>query len=126
MRGIKNLWILLVLLLAISFQGAAEPSYIFHHLTTDNGLSNSNVQAILRDSLGFLWIGTESGLDRYDGYGFKVYGRRPDLPNSPISLSNDNVNGLWEDGLGNIWVSSSYSWLFRSDHATLFGQIVPL
>ena len=116
MRGIKNLWILLVVLLAISFQGAAEPSYIFHHLTTDNGLSNSNVQAILRDSLGFLWIGTESGLDRYDGYGFKVYGRRPDLPNSPISLSNDNVNGLWEDGLGNIWVSSSYSYaVYRRD-----------
>ena len=73
MRQFIRLYCVLIIFLAVSLQATGQPSYIFHHLSTDEGLSNSNVRTILKDSYGFLWIGTESGLNRYDGYGFKVY-----------------------------------------------------
>ncbi|HEY6915389.1 MAG TPA: two-component regulator propeller domain-containing protein, partial [Paludibacter sp.] len=47
---------------------SGESYYVFHHLTTNDGLSNNSVRHILKDSYGFLWIGTEFGLNRYDGY----------------------------------------------------------
>ncbi len=83
---------------------AVGQTYTFHHLRTDDGLSNSTVKSILKDSYGFLWIGTESGLNRYDGYEFKVYATKP---GKPSSLGNDDILGLQEDGLGNIWINSS-------------------
>lgn len=94
-------------MLTLSLRVTGQPSYIFHHLTTENGLSNSNVKAILKDSYGFLWIGTELGLNRYDGYNFKVYTSNPGNPNS--LLTND-ILGLQEDGLGNIWINIGFSY----------------
>jgi hypothetical protein len=59
MRRFIRLYCVLILFLAVSLQAAGQPSYIFHHLSTDEGLSNSNVRTILKDSYGFLWIGTD-------------------------------------------------------------------
>ncbi|WP_192348540.1 hybrid sensor histidine kinase/response regulator transcription factor [Algoriphagus sp. Y33] len=103
-----NKWLVHVLgiiLLVHFFSGWAigQPHYQFQHLTTDEGLSNSNVSAVLKDSYGFLWIGMESGLSRYDGYGFKNYTAEPGAPNTS---SFNNIWGLQEDGLGYIWISS--------------------
>jgi len=93
----------------ISFQNIfAQSNYIFHHLETTQGLSNNNVKAFLRDSYGFLWIGTESGLNRYDGYGFKIYKMHSGLPNT---LSSNNILELQEDGLGNIWIDFGYYYM---------------
>lgn len=86
---------------------AGQPSYLFHHLTTENGLSNSNVKTILKDSKGFLWVGTESGLNRYDGYEFKTYTRKEGDPNS---LETNDVSEILEDGLGNLWLRG-YSYI---------------
>ncbi len=103
-----NKWlvhVLGVILLVHFFSGWAigQRYYQFQHLTTDEGLSNSNVSAVLKDSYGFLWIGMESGLTRYDGYGFKNYTGESGAPNT--SLFN-NIRELQEDGLGYIWISS--------------------
>src|SRR5690606_3722613 len=76
---------------------------IFHHLTTEHGLSSSAVNAILKDSYGFLWIAAESGLNRYDGYVFKIYKTKPGEPNA---IPHNSNRELQEDGLGNIWMSS--------------------
>ena len=93
----------------IFFQSiSGQSSYIFHHLETSNGLSNNSVKTILRDSYGFLWIGTEYGLNRYDGYGFKVYTMRFGALNTLIS---NDIIGLQEDGLGNIWVNFGYAYM---------------
>jgi len=93
----------------VSFQSIiGQSSYIFHHLETSDGLSNNSVRTILRDSYGFLWIGTESGLNRYDGYGFKVYSMNSNTHNSLIS---NDIIGLQEDGLGNIWVDFGYTYM---------------
>lgn len=121
-RRIEKLLCLLIFTFTVPFQGIGQPSYIFHHLTTENGLSNSNVQVILQDSLGFLWIGTESGLNRYDGYGFKVYTMTPESPNS---LLTDNILGLQEDGLGNIWINSGYSYAVYKRDKDYFVTDIP-
>jgi signal transduction histidine kinase/ligand-binding sensor domain-containing protein/DNA-binding response OmpR family regulator len=89
----------------LSMQGQ---TYTFHHLKTDNGLSNSYVKSILKDSYGFLWIGTESGLNRYDGYEFKVYNTQP---NNKSQIAYDDIYGLQEDGLGNIWIEGRETYM---------------
>ncbi|MDR7210274.1 two-component regulator propeller domain-containing protein [Flavobacterium piscis] len=98
---------LLVLFWTMSFQNIlAQSNYIFHHLGTNDGLSNNNVKAVLKDSYGFLWIGTESGLNRYDGYGFKNYTMQKGISGA---LQANDIFGLQEDGLGNIWVDIGYN-----------------
>ncbi|MDD4969408.1 MAG: two-component regulator propeller domain-containing protein [Paludibacter sp.] len=100
MNTIK-LFLIIILIGVNSIDISAESSYTFYHLTADNGLSNNSVTAILRDTHGFLWIGTEFGLNRYDGYGFKIFLAQP---NNPNTLTTNNIFGLQEDGLYNIWI----------------------
>src|ERR1035437_8949818 len=124
MRRFIRLYCVLILFLAVSLQATGQPSYIFHHLSTDEGLSNSNVRTILKDRNGFLWIGTESGLNRYDGYGFKVYTEKPAGGNS---LWPNNIMGLQEDGLGNIWIKSMYGYTaYNGDKDCFITDIVNL
>jgi len=113
---------MLILVLVLSAQGSGQPSFVFRRLGTNDGLSNSNVRTILKDSYGFLWIGTESGLNRYDGYGFRVYTMNPELPNA---LWTDNILGLQEDGLGNLWISSGYSYMVYNRDKDSFITDIP-
>jgi ligand-binding sensor domain-containing protein/signal transduction histidine kinase len=73
----------------------------FEHLTIDQGLSHTNVNCILQDSRGFMWFGTEDGLDRYDGYHFTIYRHRE---GDSTSLSWNCIYVLHEDRLGDIWL----------------------
>jgi signal transduction histidine kinase/ligand-binding sensor domain-containing protein/CheY-like chemotaxis protein len=75
----------------------------FGHLTTKDGLSNGNVSGIARDSRGFMWFSTFSGLNRYDGAEFKVYHHDPD---DPSSLSSSKLRNLLVDKSGVLWVAS--------------------
>lgn len=72
-------------------------------LTTRDGLSQSSVNCILRDSYGFLWFGTRDGLNRYDGYTFTIY--RHD-PANPASLPDNQVKCLFEDEQHRIWIGT--------------------
>src|SRR5688500_13138640 len=69
------------------------------------GLSQSTVQAILQDHLGFFWFGTGEGLNRYDGYAFVVF--RHDAAD-PKSLPDDMVSALHEDKEKRIWVGTQH------------------
>lgn len=109
MKKQKKHCYIIVFFWIVFFQNAvAQSPYIFHHLNTNDGLSNTNVKSILRDKYGFLWIGTNSGLNRYDGYGFKVYTMQPGKPNT---LDSNNIVDLQEDGLGNVWVNLGYTYM---------------
>jgi ligand-binding sensor domain-containing protein len=61
---------------------AAEPAARFVRFSDVQGLSQSTVQAIVQDEIGFLWFGTEEGLNRFDGYSFAVYKHQPHDPHS--------------------------------------------
>ncbi len=65
----------------------------FEQVTVDDGLSNDTITAVLEDSRGYLWAGTLSGLNRYDGYGVRVYRH---IPGDTTSLSDDYIYSLHE------------------------------
>jgi ligand-binding sensor domain-containing protein/signal transduction histidine kinase len=76
----------------------------FVHLSTNEGLSQGHVSAILKDSKGFMWFATEDGLDRYDGYNFTIY--RSD-PENPASINNNFINDVFEDHSGDLWIGTA-------------------
>lgn len=92
----------LLMLWVSSFSLVAQAiRYQFTPLSVEQGLSHNQVNCVLKDSKGFVWIGTMSGLNRYDGYTFKIF--RHDIRDS-TSLSNNYVKKLFEDPQGRIWV----------------------
>ena len=75
----------------------------FDHISIEQGLSQSSVWVIFQDSRGFLWFGTEDGLNRYDGYAFKTYKPDPDVPSS---LSDRWITSIAEDKDGYLWIAT--------------------
>jgi two-component system, sensor histidine kinase ChiS len=91
------------------------PTPRFEHLNLDEGLSQSVVLDIVQDRYGFLWLATQDGLNRYDGYQFKIFKANPD---DPRSLSDSFVLSLLEDDAGYIWVGTNAGGLNRYDPRT--------
>ena len=75
----------------------------FDRFSVEDGLSASAVDCIVQDSLGFVWIGTEDGLNRFDGYSFEIYRHDPQDPNS---LSSSNILDLYADDNGLLWIGT--------------------
>ena len=86
----------------------------FRRLSTNAGLSQTRVAQIVQDDRGFLWFGTQYGLNRYDGYRFKVF--TPD-PSQPNSLSGAYIYALFKDRAGMIWIGCG-QYLDRLDPTT--------
>ncbi|WP_278568827.1 ligand-binding sensor domain-containing protein [Intestinibacter bartlettii] len=78
-------------------------NYNFKNITIEDGLSQSTVETIYQDSKGYIWIGTNDGLDRYNGYEFKYYKHDKDNKNS---IPNNYIVDIIEDKNGHIWVST--------------------
>jgi len=75
----------------------------FQDLTIADGLSNNTVKCIMQDSRGFMWFGTPTGLNKYDGYSFTVYRNEPGEANATSCL---DVLSMFEDNRGDIWVGT--------------------
>jgi signal transduction histidine kinase/ligand-binding sensor domain-containing protein/DNA-binding response OmpR family regulator len=73
------------------------------YLGIEQGLSNNAVRCIFQDHFGFMWFGTYDGLNRYDGYGFKVFRNRF---NDPTSLVNNWITAITEDKDFNLWIGT--------------------
>ena len=86
----------------------------FDRYSLKQGLSQGTVTCLLQDRQGFLWIGTQDGLNRFDGYRFKVFSH--ELKDSK-TLSSSFIDALYEDHTGNLWVGTSQG-LNRYDPAT--------
>ncbi len=85
------------------------------HLGTDEGLSHSTVFAIHQDRQGFIWFGTQEGLNRYDGYRFVVY--KQDMEN-PNSLGSNQIRVIFEDRSGYLWIGTDGGGAYRYDPNT--------
>ena len=75
---------------------------------TENGLPQNTVQSIIQTTDGYLWVGTQDGLARFDGLNFTVF----DKENTPAFKSND-IRFLHEDRQGRLWISTSYGLVCR-------------
>lgn len=95
--------ILAVLSSSSIFLYALKQEIKFEHISIDDGLSQSSVNCILKDRRGLMWLGTQDGLNRCDGYSFKIYRHQPDNLNS---ISNSYINCLYEDRNGVLWVGT--------------------
>ena len=90
--------------------------YMFKHLEVKDGLSNNQVNAIYKDSHGFMWFGTASGLNRYDGYDIRVYRSQKD---DETSLPDNYIEDIQEDASGNLWLRTGAGYaIYRSDSDT--------
>ena len=75
----------------------------FEHLDTRDGLSQNNVLSMFCDHNGFMWFGTWDGLNRFDGYNFKIYKSEEGRKNS---LTHNRISGIWEDDHNYLWVKT--------------------
>ncbi len=99
-RAAAWLWLSLLPALAAAESG---PQMLFNRLGGDAGLSQGSVMGIVQDSTGFLWLGTEDGLNRYDGERLQHFVRDR---NDPRSLPNNWISALAVDGEGRLWIGT--------------------
>lgn len=97
--------LLLCMLVTCSSNGWAGPDNLrFQRLSLEQGLSQETINTIFQDRYGFMWFGTQEGLNRYDGYGFKVFSHNDRVSSS---LANDWVRTIAEDVNGTLWVGTA-------------------
>jgi ligand-binding sensor domain-containing protein/two-component sensor histidine kinase len=110
----KRLLTTLILIFILSRIAYAD-DYTFKQLTESDGLSQSTVFAIMQDTHGYLWFGTIEGLNRYDGYNFRIYVNSPD---DSTSISDDLISTIFEDSENNIWVGTRNGYFNKFDRET--------
>lgn len=92
----------IILFLFVAFEVKCQ-IFRFDHLTTDHGLSQGTINCIHQDKKGFVWIGTNDGLNRYDAYSFKVFKNKPQ---DSLSISGNSITCISEDSTGNLWIGT--------------------
>ena len=103
-KAIKLLLVLAIMLNINISHIQAEDNIKFTNLGVENGLSQSTVDEIYQDSRGYMWIATNDGLNKYNGYEFKVYKYGEDKTKT---LSSSKIVDILEDDYGNIWVGTN-------------------
>lgn len=92
---------------------AQQHSLYFDRITTQNGLSHNKVNCIIRDQRGFMWFGTNDGLNRYDGHNFEVFQYKP---GDSTTISGNIINDILEDEQGVLWIGTADGGLSRYDY----------
>src|SRR3954468_18667110 len=103
---------LTALLLHLCFAQNNAPPLHFNHLSIKDGMPEGRVTAILQDREGYIWVATQKGLVRYDGYSLKVYNFGIQDPMAII------VTNLLEDSKGQLWAAVVDSGLYKYDRAS--------
>jgi len=99
-------WLIILFLFLTAFTGFTQEHNLikFKHVGAEQGLPQVHIISILQDKRGFMWFGTNDGLNRYDGYDLKIF--RPD-PKKPYSISQKIIEALLEDSQGRIWIGTA-------------------
>jgi ligand-binding sensor domain-containing protein len=91
----------------------AQPGISFSRYSIEQGLSQSNPFCIIQDKRGFIWVGTQDGLNKFDGYTFTIY--RPTPKNA---LSDAHIQALYEDKQGILWIGTRNGGINSFDYTT--------
>lgn len=92
---------------------AQAPYLYFNRISVQNGLSHPKANCIIEDKRGFIWIGTDDGLNRYDGRYFTVFRHQP---GNNSSISGNMINDILEDQDGVLWIATADGGLTRYDY----------
>ena len=103
-NGILAVLVSVFFIITLTNISEAQEHINFKHITIENGLSQSNAQTIYQDSNGYIWIGTNEGLNRYNGFEMKVYKADKDKKNTII---NNYILSIQEDNEKNLWVGTN-------------------
>jgi len=96
--------ILFTIFFTLSTSVFGQENFVFENFSIPQGLSNPTINCICEDKYGFLWLGTNDGLSRYDGYEFKVYKNNP---SDSTSLPGNSIRTISEDNEGNLWIGGN-------------------
>jgi signal transduction histidine kinase/ligand-binding sensor domain-containing protein/DNA-binding response OmpR family regulator len=118
---VKLYIVVLALFFAYTNNFAQNSQYQFSRLNTGNGLSHNQVNCIFKDPKGFMWFGTASGLDRYDGYTFKVF--KHDV-NNKNTIKEDYINNIFEGPDKKLWVATPNGYSFYDPETEQFNNDV--
>lgn len=110
----KFILVFLITVIGFSLYGISNESLIksslFENYTVSNGLSDEKIHCVFQDSRGWIWLGTDYGIFRFDGYNFTSF----DIQSKESKiLSNSLIRKIFEDSLGNIWIGTDFQGLFR-------------
>ncbi len=89
-----------------------EVNFVFDRFYVEDGLSQGNVNCIFQDNKGLIWLGTDDGLNKFDGYSFTTYRSNPKDTNS---ISNNHITDIVEDSKGNLWIGTMGGGLNKYD-----------
>jgi len=111
-RLVSSLHLMIVLAVSLTIRAGEPLALRFDRLSVEKGLSQSTVYAIIQDHRGFMWFGTQNGLNRFDGYEVEVYRHNAE---DSASLASSYVYALFEDTKQRLWVGTSGGGLNRYD-----------
>ena len=130
LKRCRQIYPLLFALVFTEFAVAQKPGIRLQNIGIERGLSQSTIKSFLQDSRGYMWFGTEDGLNRYDGYDIKIYKNDPD---DSTSIQDSDLRCLVEDEHKRLWIGSGMSELGYLDLVTekfvylsMNGQDAPL
>lgn len=111
----RKIRVLLGLLLGLHPLFAQEPALRIRRFEDTPELANVGINDILQDKTGFIWIGTDGGLFRYDGHSFKTFRH---VPGDSTSIGSNSIFCMEEDANGDIWIGRARGGASRYDHQT--------
>jgi len=100
----------LIAFLLFTVSTSAQYHFSSSHFTSDNGLSQNSITAMMKDRKGYLWFGTRDGLNKFDGYNFTIYNSKSD---QKISVLSNRILTIKEDRWGYIWVKTYDDIVYR-------------
>jgi signal transduction histidine kinase/ligand-binding sensor domain-containing protein/DNA-binding response OmpR family regulator len=119
MKQLRSILLLAFVIASCALAHAILPDAQFRRIAVKDGLSNSQINGIFRDSRGFMWFATAAGLNRYDGFSMKKFFSRND---NAGSLPDDNVLSVQEDRNGMLWVKTARSYAIYNPRTETFDR----